>query len=262
METLKERSALNRQARPELTLARLETPQFQAMRLSYEARNFGPLPELPRDNAYILAVKMRPLTSFNLFLSGKHANNQAISAGGMCLVHRDLDTHLDLQAPFDILQLHFPHRFLGQALDGDGGAALATLRCPPLSTLDPVITSLAHCLAHVIDHPQQASPLFLSHLALAVSSHLVHAYGDRRSPTPVRGGLVAWQLQRAQDMLAANLDGQLSIAALAAACGLSASHFATVFKRSTGVSPTSWLAQRRLEKARELLRRTDISLAE
>ncbi len=38
MEALKEQSALNRQARPKLAIASLVTPQFQAMRLRYEAR--------------------------------------------------------------------------------------------------------------------------------------------------------------------------------------------------------------------------------
>jgi AraC family transcriptional regulator len=46
----------------------------------------------------------------------------------------------------------------------------------------------------------------------------------------------------------------LSLAELAREAGLSASHFASLFRRSTGLSPHQYLVQRRVERAQMLLR--------
>jgi len=49
---------------------------------------------------------------------------------------------------------------------------------------------------------------------------------------------------------------------LADAAGLSAFHFAKLFKQSTGSSPHQYILQRRLERAKELLRNPQMSLSE
>lgn len=77
-----------------------------------------------------------------------------------------------------------------------------------------------------------------------------------------RGGLAPWQQRRALAMLEARLDGRIGIAELAGACGLSLSHFAHAFRRSTGMPPHRWLQHRRIEVARNLLRQPRMSLAE
>jgi AraC-like DNA-binding protein len=84
---------------------------------------------------------------------------------------------------------------------------------------------------------------------------------DPRFEVP-RGGLAAWQQRRATAMLEARLDGQVGIAELASACGLSPSHFAHAFRRSIGMPPHRWLLHRRIDLARDLLMRTAMPLAD
>lgn len=78
----------------------------------------------------------------------------------------------------------------------------------------------------------------------------------------VRGGLAPWQERRATAMLAERLDGGVGIGELAQACGLSPGHFARAFQRSTGMPPHRWLTLRRVDRARDLLARTELPLAE
>ena len=59
---------------------------------------------------------------------------------------------------------------------------------------------------------------------------------------------------RARELLESQLANPPSLEALAAAVNLSAFHFARVFCRATGLPPHSWLKQRRLARARELLK--------
>jgi AraC-like DNA-binding protein len=52
------------------------------------------------------------------------------------------------------------------------------------------------------------------------------------------------------------------VATLAAACGLSRSHFAHAFRATTGVPPHKWLLLHRVRHACEMMERTDTCLAE
>lgn len=52
------------------------------------------------------------------------------------------------------------------------------------------------------------------------------------------------------------------VAALAAACGLSRSHFAHAFRATMGVPPHKWLLLHRVRRACEMMERTDRRLAE
>lgn len=86
--------------------------------------------------------------------------------------------------------------------------------------------------------------------------------GAGQRPEMSGGGLAPWQERRAMAMLEARLDGQIGIAELASACGLSPGHFAQAFRRSTGVPPHRWLQHRRIDLAQDLLRRTAMPLAD
>lgn len=58
----------------------------------------------------------------------------------------------------------------------------------------------------------------------------------------------------------AHLDGRIGLEALATECRLSRSHFARAFKISTGLSPLRWMSAQRIERAKNLLLNTDLSL--
>jgi AraC-like DNA-binding protein len=85
--------------------------------------------------------------------------------------------------------------------------------------------------------------------------------GTGMRPPVVVGGLTPLQLRRVRDSIDARLDQDITLAQLAGDCGLSTSHFARAFVRSTGTPPHRWLTQRRIERAKALMH-TEASLAE
>lgn len=74
--------------------------------------------------------------------------------------------------------------------------------------------------------------------------------------------LAPWQVQRAMQLLVEATSGACPVATLAAACGLSRSHFAQAFRATTGVPPHKWLLLHRVRHACELMEHTDKRLAE
>ena len=72
----------------------------------------------------------------------------------------------------------------------------------------------------------------------------------------------ARHLLRAKDLMDARYREPLAVAELARAARLSPAHFSREFKRAFGETPHQYLLTRRLERAAELLRNTDRSVAD
>jgi AraC-like DNA-binding protein len=73
---------------------------------------------------------------------------------------------------------------------------------------------------------------------------------------------LARHLLRARDLADAHYDDPLDLAALAQAANVSERHFSRSFRRAYGETPYQYLLSRRLERARHLLRSTDMQVAE
>lgn len=97
-------------------------------------------------------------------------------------------------------------------------------------------------------------------LASDTLSYLVQTQGRTRA-LPVRGGLAPHVCRRIAAMIDAALHLPLSIGALAREANLSEFHFARMFRVSFGIAPHEWVMQRRLARARDLLRHSVLPLA-
>src|SRR5262249_21046072 len=93
-------------------------------------------------------------------------------------------------------------------------------------------------------------------LCIRIARHFV---GDL--PLPTGKGLSPERLQRVRDYVEAHLDDNLSLTVLADVASLSPYHFSRSFKQMTGVGPQRYVIQRRLERAKRLLRRTHQPIA-
>ncbi len=74
------------------------------------------------------------------------------------------------------------------------------------------------------------------------------------------GGLAPWQGELAARLLLSDLCADPHVTELARRCGLSRSYFTKAFKVSMGLPPHRWLVRRRIQRAEELLERTDDSI--
>lgn len=79
---------------------------------------------------------------------------------------------------------------------------------------------------------------------------------------PAKGGLAPWAKRRCQELMRLRLSEDISLDELAAEVNLSTFHFARIFKQSFGVPPRVYLTQLRMEKAGELLEKTDLPITE
>ncbi len=70
------------------------------------------------------------------------------------------------------------------------------------------------------------------------------------------------RLRRAKDRMDRDFDRPLDVPALARSAAMSTGHFSRSFKAAFGESPYSYLMTRRIERAKTLLRRGDITVTD
>lgn len=128
---------------------------------------------------------------------------------------------------------------------------------------DPVIRRLGALGRRELSVGGAGGRLYLEGLAATLAVHLLRGYSSsERSPIPYRGGLAPRQMQRVLDYIDAHLTDDLGLVDLAAIAELSPHHFGEAFKISIGKSPHRFLTERRVQRALELLRDKDRSIAE
>lgn len=82
------------------------------------------------------------------------------------------------------------------------------------------------------------------------------------SPLPAFGRLSPTREQRAKELLASQLDENISVAEVASACGLSRTHFTRAFRQTTGTTPHRWVQQFKVDRVKQMLRGTALPIAE
>ncbi|MFB0488670.1 AraC family transcriptional regulator [Methylobacterium sp. OAE515] len=129
--------------------------------------------------------------------------------------------------------------------------------------LDKAARNMILMAASTIGRSDRYSTLVRRQLARALAAHVFGTYalsssaGERK-----RGGLAPWQLRRLQQRVESEPAKSLSLQTMAQDCGLSTGHFARVFRSSVGSSPRAWLIKERIKVAKQLMRQSDLSLAE
>jgi AraC family transcriptional regulator len=156
------------------------------------------------------------------------------------------------------LLLTVPHDYWRERVTDGMRAALAMGR--PCRHHDPVLQQLAGMLMRsVLDDPHAS---FATPLIDALLARVVALCGAARPLRPRCNALPAFRLRRVAQYVREHLSEPVTLADMAAAAGMSAMHFAAMFRRATGQRPHHYLLEQRILHAKELMTRTSRSLCD
>jgi len=251
------------EAPPTIRAQPLRKSVVEFSRIASQSADNGIL-QPPTADAFLISLQLRAPPAGNAWVDGRHYLKDESKPGNFTLVNFNLETAVELNFQFDCLQMYFPRAALDAIALEQGAREVSMFDLDFVKTYDDVVLwSLGRCLLPAFDNPERANRLFVDHVATALLAHMVHAYGGSATASPLlRGGLAPWQARRAKEMLMAHLDGEITLEELASECRLSRSHFARAFRKTTGRPPHAWLVEQRLERAKDLLLKSDLPLAE
>lgn len=166
---------------------------------------------------------------------------------------------------YQVLHISFPLRLLQQILGARRENWIElTSRLAHKPVNDALATLMARrCWAAAALDGELAS-LFLDQ-ALVTLLATLFLESDARSPEPGRHGdakLAHWRVARVMDLMLSNLSRNLTTRDLAESVGLSPYYFLRAFSATTGQTPHQWMSAQRIERAKELLRRTELPVTQ
>jgi AraC family transcriptional regulator len=142
----------------------------------------------------------------------------------------------------------------------DGRFSLERLKTFRGTFASPAIRSALRTLWALCDHEGAPSRLLARAAGCEILAELSRLGGAPFAP--VKGGLAPWAERRSLELMRARLSEDISLDELATEAQLSPFHFARMFKQSLGVPPRVYLTRLRLERACELLEKTDLPVTE
>lgn len=161
-------------------------------------------------------------------------------------------------AAHNVVHLHLDDGFCRSLYEQDGlNIALAQQ-----STIaDPLLTATAQMLVESLTGSLPPTRLFWETAATSVALRLAHLSQRHKIPHVAPVGC-DWRIRRSLEEIEARLAEDSGLVELAAAVGLSPSHYATLFRQATGMPPHAWLMKRRVERACEMVLNPSASVTE
>lgn len=125
--------------------------------------------------------------------------------------------------------------------------------------VDPAAVVAAHGLRSLLLSPQPIDPLAAEHLVHALEARAASMFDAK--PVGAASWMTPQRLRRIDEMIESRLEGKLTVQDLADALDLSAGFLTRAFRRATGRSPHDYIIDRRIARARLLLRDRGLGLS-
>jgi AraC family transcriptional regulator len=135
---------------------------------------------------------------------------------------------------------------------------------PRFAILDPLLEQLAITITDALRDGTVEDGLYVDTLAHMIAVHLArrHSPRSREVHEPFARGVSGSKMRRLIEFVEENLDRDLSLETMAQEVGISALYLPRAFKAAIGQSPHQYVLARRIERARELLRGTDLPIVD
>ena len=226
-------------------------------------RPLGGLSEpIPRLDAYMICLLLRDLPENSYWEDGHRVSAFSLKAGEVTIHDLRREPRAMMDKPIHSLLCYLPFATFDALTDQASVPRITELRYQPgAGILDETIKHVGLSLLPALRTPDRVSRLFTDHVAMALAVHTAQTYGGMETVLkPLKGGLTPRQEKWAKELIAGDLSGATSLREVATACGLSVSHFSRSFSKSTGVALHAWLIQARVESAKVMLRKRELSL--
>jgi AraC family transcriptional regulator len=213
---------------------------------------------------YLIYHLGRP-TEVTRKIEGHSRERALIGPRRICLTPGGVVTRTDHSGAPEILQVYLRDSVYEAAVNEIYGCEVSAAEIVPrYAMLDPLLEQLAVTIITALRAGTVQDGLYIDTLAQMIAVHLAmhHSTRSRRIVMPTAKALPGWKMQHLIEFVEENLDGDLSLTRMATEAAVSPVHLPQAFKAAIGQSPHQYVLRRRIECAKELLRNSDVPIAE
>ena len=199
-------------------------------------------------------------------LCDRRIGKRVVPAGGIHIISPGVDFGINLTGSIETVHVYVRRAIIEEValemVDGDP----AKLEIPSsIVETDKALHALIDASAYAVEDESIGSSMFTDYLSRTIAAQLIRGY----SKAKLKGGgrvsgaaSLSPTLSDAVDYMTANIDEAINLADIAQATNRSPSHIARIFRTELGMPPHRYLINLRVDKARRLLEKTSMSIAE
>ncbi|MBD3886428.1 helix-turn-helix transcriptional regulator [Phormidium tenue FACHB-886] len=162
-----------------------------------------------------------------------------------------------------MLHIHLKPELIGQIA---GASEIDLTRIDLLSCFgqqDLQLHQVAMLLLAELQSGSIMGRLYIDALTQILVIHLLRRYSTiTQTIIPENRNLTHAQVQQAIDYIHAYLNRDLSLTEIAGVINISPTYFASLFKQAMGISPHQYVIQQRVERAKVMLKKTDLAIVD
>lgn len=184
--------------------------------------------------------------------------------GSLILVPRNSESDARWDASARALFLEIPrHTMINLAASAAHNDPERIEMRPILNFYDPLLYQLGIALSNELQNASLLGSLYVESIVRTAALHLLRNHSNASIIASVhRGQFTAGQLRVVNEYIYAHLHQKISLSDLATCIHVSVSHFERMFRATLHRPPYRYVLERRIEKAKILLRLGTVSLAD
>lgn len=220
--------------------------------------------EPPVGHPFVIYHISRP-TRVTRQVASEPRESTLIGPRRICITPGSAETFWRHSGHPEILQVYLRDAIVRQASEEMHGGDGSTVEIVPrFAITDPLLEQLALAIIAALEEGRTEDTLYIDTMAHMMAVHLTRKHSTRMAAErPVAGdGLTRRRLKRLLSYVEDHLSDDLTLKQMAIETELSPFYLARVFKSEVGKPPHQYVLDRRIARARTLLRDTTLPIAE
>jgi len=166
----------------------------------------------------------------------------------------------------DVLLLYLRPLFVRNAVKDFDSSFKDLELTPQIGFESQHIRHIALSLLSELSDANVMSRLYADSLAVGLAMQVARHYSFLKDLHVGQGGMAPHRLRKAMGLIEEHLvseqEGRVELRSVAKEVGMSYFHFSRAFKQSMGMTPTNYIAERKIERAKKLMQETEAPISE
>lgn len=238
---------------------------WQTVRVLHLQRSFSEL-RVPATDRHCIVLNLGTPVTISAQITKRHhegdlrTNEVAIMPVGTSWTFRSGSPRID------VLLLFLRPLFVRNAVKDFDSSFRDLELTPQIGFQSQHIRHIALSLLSELGEANVMSRLYADSLAVALAMQVARHYSYLKDLHVGQGGMAPHRLRKAMGLIEEHLlteqEGRVELRSVAKEVGMSYFHFSRAFKQSMGMTPTNYIAERKIERAKKLMQETDSPISE
>ena len=249
----------------EAVVASSDDLSWQNVRVLHVRRSFSEL-HVPASDRHCIVLNLCTPVTLTAQVTKRHVTGE-LRTNEVAIMPADTSWTFRSSCPrIDVLLLYLSPLFVRNAVKDFDSSFKDLELTPQIGFQSQHIRHIALSLLSELSEANVMSRLYADSLAVGLAMQVARHYSFLKDLHVGQGGMAPHRLRKAmgliEDHLLSEQEGRVELRSVAKEVGMSYFHFSRAFKQSMGMTPTNYIAERKIERAKKLMQETEAPIAE